>query len=365
MDMTSFVLYHTLEMQKISAPTFQEENRARYVEEQFQEAGLANICMDSIGNVYGRIPGGSENPVVISSHLDTVHPIQTDLTVKNLDDRIIGPGIGDNTLGVAALLGIAANFKNSGINLAGDLWLVADVCEEGLGNLRGARAMVERFGSHPLAYIILEGIGLGRIFNRGLGVARYRISIRTPGGHAWSNYGSPSAIHEIAYLITQLEKIPIPENPRTSWNVGVITGGISVNSIASEASLELDLRSEASENLDRLKKRVLEICGETGRRKNDVRVSHELIGVRPAGGISDDHPLVVLTREMLEKHGVASQTGIASTDANVPLSMGYPAVCIGLTRGGNSHTTQEFILKESLSTGLAFLMDFIPRIWGM
>src|SRR4030043_2012344 len=195
---------------------------------------------------------------------------------KRTTDKISGPGIGDNSLGLAGLFGLYWAITETSINttstpwLAGDLWLVANIGEEGLGNLNGMKAVVNRIGAETMAYIVLEGMSFGQIYHRGLGVRRYRISVHTKGGHSWVDYGSPSAIHEIADLVVKVKGLPLPVEPRTSINVGKIMGGISVNTIASEASFELDLRSVSSHTLHMLISQVESLIREADQKGGEA-----------------------------------------------------------------------------------------------
>jgi tripeptide aminopeptidase len=358
------LIARTLQMavtiQQIPAPTFAESRRAAFVHQGFSEAGLSDVSIDEAGNVYGRLPGqGTARMVVVSAHTDTVFPAGTDLSLRREADKIHGPGIGDNSLGVAGLFGLLWDLQANGQagSLPGDLWLVANACEEGLGDLRGMRRVVERFNDEPLAYIILEGMALGQIYHRGLGVQRYRITIRCPGGHSWVDYGRPSAIHELAALVTRLAALPLPRRPRTSLNVGVIQGGTSINTIAAEAWLELDLRSEGDHALSDLTNRVEGLVKAANR--PHVEATCEVIGRRPAGKLPTNHPLVQLAGECLQAQGLRPSLGIGSTDANIPLSRGLPAVCIGLTNGSGAHTVKEFIFTQPLARGLAQVLALV------
>jgi len=219
------------------------------------------------------------------------------------------------------------------------------------------RAVVERFGREPQAYIILEGMAYGEVFHRGLGVQRYRITARTEGGHSWGDYGKPSAVHELAALVTRLTALELPKQPRTSLNVGVISGGTSINTIAAQASLELDLRSEEAETLQNLAQKVESLVAESSRPGVDFEA--EIIGQRPAGSIPEDHPLVQLAVRSLREQGKRAHLTIGSTDANIPLSQGLPAVCVGLTHGGGAHTTGEFVYTAYLEKGLAQLAALV------
>ena len=249
-DFVNRVVDLAVEIQQIPAPTFQEQKRAEFVRDRFESDGLADVCIDDTGNVFARLPGkGTAKPLIVSAHLDTVFPIETNLRSTRGSDLIHGPGLGDNSLGVAALFGLAWSLRDREIPLRGDVWFVANICEEGLGNLRGMKAIVDRFGDNAQAYLILEGLALGHIYHRAVGVKRYRVTARTSGGHSWSDYGQPSAVHELARLVVELASLSLPAHPRTTMNVGKISGGTSVNVIASEASLDLDLRSEGHEAL--------------------------------------------------------------------------------------------------------------------
>ncbi len=367
MNISSAVLQrlvdYTAAIQQVPSPTFAETERAHLVAERSEIQGLMDVGIDPAGNVYARLPGrdGDLPPVVVSAHLDTVFPAETDLKLAREPNRLAGPGIGDNSLGVAGLLGLVWALQERQVMLPGDVWLVADVCEEGLGDLKGMKAVVARFAGRPLAYVVVEGMGLGQVFHRGLGVQRYRITMEAPGGHSWIDYGKPSAIHELAGLITHLAAMPLPTSPRTSLNVGKISGGTSVNTIAAQASLELDLRSEDAGTLDRLIGQVQAAALRASHEK--VKCSFELIGQRPAGSLARNHPLLRLAEDCLIGQGIRPATGIGSTDANIPLSQGLPAICIGLTTGGGAHTSGEFIRTKPLRQGLEQLVQLLCRAW--
>ena len=357
------VLNLAVQIQQVPAPTFGENTRAELVRGLFVEEGLLDVSMDALHNVYGRLAGkGIARPVVVSAHLDTVFPANTDLSCSHEADRIYGPGIGDNSLGVAALFGLVWALRERGITPGGDIWLVANVCEEGLGNLRGMSALVDRFAAGVLAYLVLEGTALAHVYHRAIAVQRYRVTVRTAGGHSWSDYGQPSAIHELARVVTQMTALPLPATPRTSLNVGVISGGTGVNVLASEAKLELDIRSESAQALDGLSRRVQEIVRSANR--TGVTSEMQLIGKRPAGQIPEDHPLVRLAEQCLAEQGLKATFTSGSTDANIPLSRGYPAVVLGITTGGGAHTVQEFIDTAPVQLGMEQLVSFVEKVFG-
>ena len=358
------VLDLAVEIQQIPSPTFAEEQRAAFLYERFQGEGLQDVFIDDLGNVMACIPGaGKAKPLVVSAHTDTVFPAETNLTVRRDADHIYGPGIGDNSLGVAGLFGLRWALQALDVTLPGDLWLVANVGEEGLGNLRGMRTVADRFGTNVLAYLVLEGMLLGFVYHRGLGVRRYLVKVETAGGHSWGDYGAPSAIHELATLLQRLARLRIPRRPRTSLNAGVIRGGVSVNTIAPEAAIELDLRSEDLAQLTKLEKKVQQHVAAANR--EGVVVTAEMIGERPVGELAVGHPLVQAASAVLNGLGIKPELSIGSTDANVPLSLGYPAVCVGLTHGGNSHTVDEFIHTEALEQGLAQVVALVQRVFAL
>jgi tripeptide aminopeptidase len=366
MNMKAYVkrlLDLTVQIQQIPAPTFAEDRRAQFVKGLFEVEGLSAISVDEVHNVYACLPGeGKARPLIVSAHLDTVFPIETNLAVKKMKNRIIGPGIGDNSLGVTALFGLLWLLRERKLSLPGDLYLVANVCEEGLGDLRGMRAVVERFSADVHAYLIIEGMSLGYIQHRALGVQRYRITARTAGGHSWSDYGQPSAIHELSALVTRLTAIPLPPEPRTSLNVGRMGGGTSVNAIAAEAWLELDLRSENPQALTELTRKVENLVETAGR--PEVGMEAEVIGRRPAGELDASHPLVKLAEACLREQRIEPKLMIGSTDANIPLSLGLPALVLGVTNGAGAHTTGEFIYTEPVGRGMQQLAQFVNRAWS-
>lgn len=355
-----------IRIQQIPAPTFYEAQRAGFVRGLFAAEGLADVEIDHVGNVYGRWttighqPSANNHPLVISAHLDTVFPANIELRLFREQERLSGPGIGDNAIGVAGLLGLVWALRERRVRLTGDLWLVADVCEEGLGDLRGMKAVVDRFGDGPRAYIVLEGMALGHIYHRALGVRRYQIAVKTAGGHSWVDYGQPSAVHELAALAAKLAALKLPTSPRTTLNVGKIYGGISVNTIAPEATLELDLRSEGLDTLLDVARQAEGLA--RGMEREGVAVEVKVVGERPTGEIPADHPLVRLAQDCLREQGLQPDLNVGSTDANVPLSRGIPAITIGLTTGSGAHTVHEFINVEPLKKGMEQLVKLVSSV---
>jgi tripeptide aminopeptidase len=353
MDLDRLVT-HTLSVQAIPSPTFGEARRAAFMHEAFSKAGLDEIETTPAGNVYGVVRGGSGMPVILSAHLDTVFEEEANVAARIESGRLVGPGVGDNAIALAALIELSYDLPR--LERPGDVWLVADVCEEGLGNLRGMREVVSRFGEQVSAYICLEGMALGHIYHRALPVHRYRVTATTAGGHAWIHAGRPSAIHTLLRIGTSLLGLTDLASARSTLNIGTIAGGTTINSLARSASMEIDLRSESAQTLQALCDQVVSAAGEFAERDVDIRV--ETIGERPGGDLPPDHPLVEAARRVLEnvgQHTVSLEVG--STDASVPLSLGLPGICVGLTRGGEAHSLGEFVELEPLSRGYQSVLD--------
>jgi acetylornithine deacetylase/succinyl-diaminopimelate desuccinylase-like protein len=346
-ELTERLLDLACAIQQIPAPTFHEQARAAFVRDQFLALDLREVEVDDLGNVYGKRPGGSARPVLITAHTDTVFPLDMPLTLSRTPERITGPGIGDNALGVAGLCALAQAVN--GESLPGDLCLAANVGEEGLGDLRGMRRVIERWGQQVGAIIVLEGMALGYIQCGGIGVRRYRLSARAEGGHSWLHFGRPSAIHALVRLGAHITDLVVPRTPKTTFNIGVIGGGTSINTIAREASLELDLRSEDPATLSALAARVEELAASFN--SAGAQIEARLIGRRPSGVIARDHPLIQLAVRAAREADLPHTFENGSTDANLPLSLGLPCVSVGLAYGGNAHRPDEYIETRDLDKG--------------
>jgi len=352
----------TLAIQSIPAPTFDESERAAFLSSQFKTLGVNQVDQDEVGNIFALIPGANAPPLIVSAHLDTVFPGRTKLTNRKTRSRLIGPGVGDNSVALAALLELGHDLQDRG--LPGDVWLVANVGEEGLGNLRGMREVVARFGDQVTAYLVLEGMALGHIYHRALPVRRYRVTIRTEGGHAWIHAGRTSALHKLLEVGAQLLELQIPESPRTSLNIGRVEGGLSINSIADTAVLEVDVRSESETVLEGLDRQLRRLVSEI--HKEGAEVELTLVGSRPGGDLAADHPLVLAALQSLTRAGEGeAYLEYGSTDANVPLNQGIPAVCVGITKGGEAHTTREFIEIRPMRKGYQAVMDLIEVAFSL
>lgn len=355
-DLVSWVIEQAIAIQQIPAPTFAEEPRAQHVARQFDSLGLESIHMDERFNVYGVLPGKNRtlSGVMISAHTDTVFPTETDLSLKRENGTIYGPGLGDNSLGVAGMLGLAEFLRRVEITPDCDLRFVATAREEGLGDLGGIKWAFEREQPYIKAVINLEGLAFGHIYHAGIAVRRLHITAHTGGGHSWIHFGRPSAIHSIVDLGARITALKPPENPRTTYNIGMIDGGQSINTIAAQSSMWLDLRSEARDALEALERQVRDHIATLT--TSELHFEVEVVGDRPAGFIPPDHPLVLMALAALDTVGHSGSLETGSTDANVPLSAGCPAVTIGITQGGNAHRIDEFIKIDQIDAGLKQLI---------
>ena len=342
---------------EIAAPTSEEAARAAYVLQRFRSLGLTDIHQDSMGNVYGRIAGRDGNgtaALALLAHLDTVFDRATDVTVRARDGRLYGPGIGDNAAGLGGLLAAAEALQQAHGIPQRSLWLVATTGEEGLGNLRGAHAATDELGASVEAMIAVEGSFYGRLSHVAVGSRRLEITCRGPGGHSWHDFGRPSATHILTRLSAAITRLPVPSEPRTTYNIGRIEGGGSVNVIAETARLLLDMRSIETRALDQLTNTVYATIRQ--HEEMGATVEAQEVGFRPAGAVPASHRLVSVCSEVLRWLGVAPVAAPASTDANVPISRGIPALTLGVTRGGGAHTTGEWIETAPLAKGVQQLV---------
>ncbi|MDX2139015.1 MAG: M20/M25/M40 family metallo-hydrolase [Chloroflexota bacterium] len=344
-------------IQQIAAPTFAEAERAAFVCAEMQQLGLKHVETDALHNVYGMIAGASPgSPVLlIVAHTDTVFSAATDLTTRRDGHLIYGPGLGDNSVGVAGMLAFARFLHDEQIVPACDVWCIATSREEGLGDLGGMKAAYARFADRLGEVINLEGLAYGHVYNGGIAVRRLCISAHADGGHSWLHFGRPSAVHGLTMLGAKICSLQPPAAPRATYNIGMIEGGTAINAIATEARLWLDLRSETMSGVEALEKQVR---GHVKALSTDgLTFKIEIVGDRPSGAVPQTHPLVQDALAVLRQLGVEGTLETGSTDANIPLSHGCPAVTIGITRGGNAHRTDEYIETEPIADGLKLLIS--------
>ncbi|HEU4455410.1 MAG TPA: M20/M25/M40 family metallo-hydrolase [Longimicrobium sp.] len=351
---------------QIEAPPFKEARRAEDYRRRFAELGL-RARIDSVGNVIAERPGEPGEPVVVvSGHLDTVFPEGTDVTVKREGTILRAPGIGDDCRGLAILLSVARALEQGQIRTRGTVVFVGTVGEEGAGNLRGVRHLFEREMKDRVdAFISIDGTGLG-ITKDAVGSHRFTVTYKGPGGHSYGAFGMPNPIHALGRAIAKVSDFQVPSSPRVTFSVGVIEGGTSVNSIADAASFQVDMRSVASGQLDSLDARFraavqAALDEENARWRSDVRLTVEIdtIGIRPAGSQPADAWIVRAAEESGKRLGFTPPSAASSTDSNIPIALGIPALTIdGGGDGGGAHSLQEwFDTKDShLGTQWALLL---------
>jgi acetylornithine deacetylase/succinyl-diaminopimelate desuccinylase-like protein len=355
------LLQWAMDIQQIPAPTFSEGKRAEYLKRCFENLGIPRVEIDEVGNVVCKIAGGDADPILVTAHLDTVHSMEQSLKLSRTEFSVTGAGIGDNSLGVASMLALAKSILAAGVQPEGDIWFVGTVGEEGLGNLKGIKALSSRFASPPHCSFVLEGIGLGQLQQRALGVNRMRISVETPGGHSWSDYGCPSAINVLVTLAAAINTIKLPVQPRTTVNIGTICGGTAVNTIASNASMEIDLRSEDAATLTTITEYVRKKADLV--KQEGVKITLEQIGSRPSGSIPLKDPFLTYAQDLYTSLGVPPRLIISSTDASLLIQKGWPVLSIGLTTGEHVHTPEETIELLPLRIGMEFLFQLVAGIW--
>lgn len=351
------VVERAVQVTVVPAPTGAEGDRAALVARWWEEDGWRDVHLDAAGNVWATASSGAGPSIVLAAHLDTVFGPGTPLDVRREGTRLVGPGIGDDGVGLAALSAAAAL---AGPDLGSTpLHLVATVGEEGLGDLRGARAALASPPGPIGAFIAVEGNYLGRVVATGVGSVRWRVEVSGPGGHAWEDAGAASAVHVAAELASRLARIPV-EKGSTSLNVGSLHAGEAINALGRRAALELDVRGADARLLAALEASVLAVLSSP--LPDGVELHAEVVGRRPAGRTENDHLLVRSAREALAAVTVPCREGAASTDANAAHEAGVPAVALGVTVGAGEHTTGEWIETEPVASGLAALAGTLGRV---
>ena len=355
-----------IRLTSVPAPPFGESERAGVFADDLRKGGLTPVT-DAIGNVIAPYEGFGRNPVVIAAHLDTVFPDSIPLELRRKDKTLLLPGISDNGCGIAALLWSMRAAKDAGLRFRRPVIAIGNVGEEGEGNLRGVRHLFNAppWGGRECEFIAIDGGGLQRITHQALGSRRFRIRMTGPGGHSWADFGMPNPVHAIASAIHLFAGQGVGRRPGASFNVGVVRGGISVNAIPSEASMEVDLRSTTLSNLDaldsQLKRALNEAVGMAG-----VKCKVETMGERPSGVTSADSMIVQAAMAITQRFGVEPQLDVGSTDANIPMSLGIPAIAIGGGgTAGSVHTPEEWFDPAHRDLGLHRLITLIAILAGL
>ncbi len=363
-----------IEVTRIPAPPFGEMLRTRWLHQRFSELGLD--VHEEAGNVFGIRPGTQRGAkyIVLTAHLDTVFPAGTTLNVRREGDRIYGPGIADNGAGIAALLAIAAALNHANLQTSAPLLFIGNVGEEGEGDLRGMREIFSnaRWKESIGCIIVVDGAGSETLVSEALGSRRFQVTVRGPGGHSWSDYGTANPIIVLARAIEAFSQAPVPSEPKTSINVGVISGGTSVNSIPESATMKVDIRSAATAEIDRLEQalhRALDDAVRSIRKPSNAegQLAYEIkqIGSRPAAELDPGAPILQVLRAVDAHLGITTRLQRASTDANIPLSLGMQAVSVGAGgTGGGAHTVHEWYDSRARELGLQRILLSVLALAG-
>ena len=340
------------ELTEIPSPPFGEASRAARMAEMMADAGLLDVELDGVGNVVGRWGSAQGAPMVVSAHLDTVFPSGTDVRVREQGDRLVGPGISDDGRGLAALLALARALRGSSLQPSRPILFAATVGEEGEGDLRGVRCLFREGGParHAIGFVSLDGAGLSRIVTAGPGSRRFRLTVRGPGGHSWVDWGTPNPIHALGRAVARFTELMLAQDPRTTLSVGRWAGGKSINAIPQEAWVEIEVRSQSVPELERLTREIrgeaeaaVVAANEAARGRGNVDLSVAVIGDRPAGDTRPDARLVLIALAATRAMNALPELALSSTDANLPMALGIPAITIGAGgEAGLAHTTEEW-----------------------
>lgn len=360
------------EITEVPAPSNEEGPRVDYLKQKMESLNFPAVKVDEVGNVIGFFPGTDPSKVIVTmAHMDTVFPMDTDLTVKRQGNILAAPGVSDNSASVACMLLLGKVFCLH-LPLPHPVLLIANVGEEGLGDLRGARYFCDHIADYDfqgfkldpdkLVFLNIDG-GMDQIVNSGVGSRRLRIEFTGQGGHSWGAFGNSSAIHGMGTAIAKIAQIRVPVSPKTTFNVGVAQGGHSVNSIAQSAFMLLDMRSMAKEPLARLEQEVMKALNDAAS-ETGTEYTIEVVGDRPTGEISPSSEYIKGLLSLGEELGHRLSLGAGSTDSNIPLSKGWPAVTMGFKESQNGHKTSEFLYIDSLVPGIKFaLMCFAGLLY--
>jgi tripeptide aminopeptidase len=374
-----------MEMARVPAPPFGESARAAWLADRFREVNLDDVRIDDVGNVFGIHPGflagASRRYVALSAHIDTVFPANTPLNVRQQGSRLYGPGVSDNGAGVTAMLALASLLRNVRLRHALPFVFIGNVGEEGEGDLRGMRHIFStpRWKDSIAYSVVLDGAGADTIVAEALGSRRFEVIVRGPGGHSWSDFGAPNPIVILSRAIDSFTATPVPASPKTTFNIGVIRGGSSVNSIPESASMKVDIRSTSMTEMERLEQalrlalnRAVEDETLAAEMKSSAQkrpgVSCEIvaIGNRPAGELATGSRILHVIRAVDAQLNNAAQVQRASTDANIPLSLGLEAIAIGGGgSGGGAHTLQEWFDSNGRELGLKRILLTMLALAGV
>jgi len=369
-----------IQITEIEAPPFKEEKRAKAYAEMMRQAGLGDVEIDAEGNVIGLRKGTGNGPLIaIAAHLDTVFPEGTNVKVRRQGTKLYGPGVGDDSRALAVLLAMQRALDVAMIQTASDILFVGNVGEEGPGDLRGMKYLFQKgpYKDRIKMFISLDPFGWGNDITRaGVGSKRYRVMFRGPGGHSFGSFGLVSPAYALGNAIAKLSKMQVPSRPKTTFNVGVIGGGTSVNSIPFESWMDVDIRSETKEELNKAVENFTRLMREAVEEENHARstsqgridVDVKQIGDRPFGDIPISAPIVQTASAVIKAFGLNPTYGMSSTDSNIPLSMGIPAITLesGGT-GSRNHTLDEWIDVDKTASvrGIHIAMGILLALAGI
>jgi tripeptide aminopeptidase len=374
------IVREIIAINEIPAPPFKETERARAFAQMLKDSGLTNVEIDPEGNVLGLRRGVATGPLLaVAAHLDTVFPEGTDVRVRREGNRLFAPGVGDNSRSLAVMLAIIRALDSANVQTTGDILFVADVGEEGPGDLRGMRYIFQkgRYKDRIRLFVSIDGAGNGSdIVNGALGSRRYRVAFRGPGGHSYGAFGLVNPTYALAKAMDRLSKLSVPSSPRTTYNVGVIGGGTSVNSIPNEVWMDVDLRSESPSQLNKLADEFIKQVRAAADDENKARstnqgrieVEAKVIGERPSGVTPGDSPIVRIASAAASKFGLLPSLSVGSTDANIPVSLGVPAITIDSGgSGGRAHSLDEWVNVEKGSSvrGINLVMTTVLALAGV
>ncbi len=363
-----------IRLTEIPAPELGEGPRAAYLRKILDSCGL-KARADSAGNIVAERPGVvTKNVVLIAAHLDTVFPAGTDVVVKREGSRLGAPGISDNGAGLAALVGLARALYEGRVRTGMTVVFAGDVGEEGEGNLRGIRQLVETYRSRLRAVIAIDGASIEHVTTQALASRRVEVTVNGPGGHSWSDFGAPNPITALARAIVRFSSTRVPAEPRTTFNFGIIEGGTSVNAIPFMASVKVDMRSESEKELDRLEQALRDsvqkgIDEETAAASADsgsLTGDFKSLGIRPGGQTVPDAPLLEAVRNVDKYLSIRSRPERSSTDANIPMSLGIPAIALGGGgQGGGSHSLKEWYDPKDRDVGIKRVLLTVLAVAGV
>lgn len=379
-----WVTAQQIRINETPAPPFGEAIRGGLMRRLLDGHGL-RLRTDEAGNIIGERPGADpRNVVILSAHLDTVFSKSTNVAVRRElanngrnGERLIGAGLSDNAVGLAALLAIARAMNDARLRTGLTIVFAANVGEEGEGNLRGMRKLMETYKGRVRAVIAIDGAAIDHITAKALASKRIEVTVTGPGGHSWSDFGQPNPIHALARGVARFVRVRVPAEPRTTFNVGTVEGGTSVNSIPYSASVKVDMRSAAGGEIDKLEAALREAvqagvdeenaaARERASRNGQLKVQFKVLGVRPGGELPENAPLLEAVRAADRYLNNRSRIERSSTDANVPLSMGVPAVSLGAGgRGGGSHSLEEWYEPTGREVGLKRILLTVLGVAGV